>query len=62
MVLKVDNKICLRNLILILTIIKVRRLEGAGNLFRMSDDTTVKAVFLGKLAGRRKAGTPELSG
>jgi len=58
-VLIVNNKICLRNLTLILTTIKVRRLEGAGSLVRMSDDRTVKTAFLGKPDGRRKAVIPE---
>ena len=44
----------------IVTTIKVRRLEWAGHLVRMSDDRTVKKVFLGKLDGRRKAGRPKL--
>ena len=41
------------------TTIKIRRLEGVGSLVRMSDDGTVKAVFLGKSHGRRKAVMPE---
>jgi hypothetical protein len=40
--------------------IKVRRLEWAGHLVRISDDRTVKKVFLGKPGGRRKAGRPKL--
>jgi hypothetical protein len=40
--------------------IKVRRLEWAGHLVRMSDGRTVKKVFLGKPDGRRKAGRPKL--
>jgi hypothetical protein len=44
----------------IVTTIKVRRLEWAGHLERMSDDKTVKKVFLGKPGGRRKAGRPKL--
>jgi hypothetical protein len=44
----------------IVTTIKVRRLEWAGNLVRISDDRTVKKVFLGKPDGRRKAGRPKL--
>jgi len=47
-VLKVNNKICLWNLTLILTTIKVRRLEGAHHVVKMSDDRTIKTVFLGK--------------
>jgi len=43
----------------IVTTIKVRRLEGAGNLVKMSDDRTVKMVFLWKPEGRRKAIIPE---
>jgi hypothetical protein len=39
----------------IVTTINVRRLEGAGRLVRISDDRTVKKVFLGKPDGRRKA-------
>ena len=46
---------------MILTTIKVRRLEGAGHLIRMSDDGTVKTVFLGKPEGRRKAVMPEFT-
>jgi len=60
--LKVNNKVCLWNLTLILTTIKVRRLEGVDHLVRMSDDRTIKTVFLGKPGGRRrrrKAGIPE---
>jgi hypothetical protein len=34
----------------------VRRLEWAGHLVRMSDDRTVKKVYLGKPDGRRKVG------
>jgi hypothetical protein len=45
----------------IVTTIKVRRLEWAGHLVRMSDDRTVKKVFLGKPDGRRKAGRPKLT-
>jgi hypothetical protein len=44
----------------IVTTVKVRRLECAGHLVRMSDDRTVKDVFLGKPAGSRKAGRPKL--
>jgi hypothetical protein len=40
--------------------IKLRRLDWAGRLVRMSDDRTVKKVFLGKPDGRRKAGRPKL--
>ena len=54
LVLKVNNKICLRNLSLILTTIKVRRLDGADHLVWMSDDRTIKTVLLGKPDGRRK--------
>jgi hypothetical protein len=39
---------------------KVKRLEWAGHLVRMSDDRTVKKVFLGKPDGRRKVGRPKL--
>jgi hypothetical protein len=39
----------------ILTTVKVRRLERAGHLVRMSDDRTIKKVFLAKPDGRRKA-------
>jgi hypothetical protein len=38
----------------IVTTIKVRRLEWAGQLVRISDDRTVKKVFMGKPDGRRK--------
>jgi hypothetical protein len=44
----------------IVTTIKVRRLEWAGHLVRMSDDRTEKKVFLGKPDARRKAGRPQL--
>jgi hypothetical protein len=44
----------------IVTTIKVRRLEWAGHLVRMSDDRTVKKVFLGKPDGRIKTGRPKL--
>jgi hypothetical protein len=37
---------------IIVTTITVRRLEWAGHLVRMSDDRTVKKVFLGKPDGR----------
>jgi hypothetical protein len=43
----------------IVTTIKVR-IERTGHLKRMSDDGTVKKVFLGKPDGRRKAGRPKL--
>jgi hypothetical protein len=38
--------------------VKVRQ-EWAGHLVRMSDDRTVKKVFLGKPDGRRKVGRPK---
>jgi hypothetical protein len=44
----------------IVTTIKVRRVKWAGHLLRMSNDRTVKKVFLGKPVGRRKAGRPKL--
>jgi hypothetical protein len=44
----------------IVTTIKARRLEWAGHLVRMSDDRTVKKVFLGEPDGRRKARRPKL--
>jgi hypothetical protein len=44
----------------IVTTIKVRRLEWAGHLVRMSDARTATTVFLGKPDGRRKAGRPKL--
>jgi hypothetical protein len=44
----------------ILTIIKVKRLEWAGHVVRISDDRTVKGVILGKLDGGRKAGRTKL--
>jgi hypothetical protein len=40
--------------------VKVRRLEWAGHLLRMCDDSIVKKVFLGKPDGRRKARGPKL--
>lgn len=39
---------------------KIRRLEWAGHLVRISGDRTVKKAFLGKLDGRRKAERPPL--
>jgi hypothetical protein len=44
----------------IVTTIKVRRLEWAGHLLRMSNDRTVKKVFLGKPDGGRKVGRLKL--
>jgi heterodisulfide reductase subunit A-like polyferredoxin len=44
----------------IVTTIKVRRLESAGHLVRISDDRTIKKVFLVKPDGRRKAERPKL--
>jgi hypothetical protein len=44
----------------IVTTIKVRRLEWARYLGRMSDDRTVKKIFLGKRGGRREVGRPKL--
>jgi hypothetical protein len=44
----------------IVTTMKVRRLDWAGHLVGMSDDRTVRKVFLGKLDGGRKAGRPNL--
>jgi hypothetical protein len=44
----------------ILTTIQVRRLEWAGHLVRMFDESTVRKVFRGKPDGRRKAGRPKL--
>jgi hypothetical protein len=38
----------------------IGRLEWARHLVRISDDRTVKKVFLGKPDGRRKAGGPKL--
>jgi hypothetical protein len=38
----------------IVTTRKVRRLEWAGHLVRMSDNRIVKKVFLGKPDGRRR--------
>jgi hypothetical protein len=43
----------------IVTTIKVRRLQWAGHVARMSDDRTVKTVFVGKPDGRRKVGRPK---
>jgi hypothetical protein len=42
------------------TTVKVRRLEWAGLLVRMSDDRTIKKVFQGKSDTRAKAGRPKL--
>jgi hypothetical protein len=44
----------------IVTTIKVKRLEWAGHLVRMSDGRTVKKVFVEKPDGRRKAERPKL--
>jgi hypothetical protein len=44
----------------IVTTIKARRLEWAGHLLRVSDDRTVKKVFLGKPDGRKKVVRPKL--
>jgi hypothetical protein len=44
----------------IVTTILVRRLERTGHLVRMSDDRTVKKIFLGTPNGRRKVGRPKL--
>jgi hypothetical protein len=44
----------------IVATIKVRRLELVGHLVRLSDDRTVKKVFLGKPDGRKKPGRPKL--
>jgi hypothetical protein len=44
----------------IVTTIKVRSLEWAGHVVRMSDGGTVNKVFLGKPDGRRKVGRPKL--
>ena len=44
----------------IVTTINVRTLEWAGHLVRMSNDTSVKKVFLRKPNERRKAGRPKL--
>jgi hypothetical protein len=44
----------------IVTTITVRKLEWAGHVVRMSDDRTVRKVFVGKPDGRRKAGRPKL--
>jgi hypothetical protein len=44
----------------IVTTIKVRRLQWAGHVVRMSDDGAVKTVFLGTPGGSRKAGRPKL--
>jgi hypothetical protein len=40
--------------------IKVRRVEWTGHVVRMSDDGTIKKVFLGKADGSRKAERPKL--
>jgi len=42
------------------TTIKLRKLEKPGGLVSMSDDRTVRNVFLVKADGRRKAGRPKL--
>jgi len=44
----------------ILTTIKGRRLEYVGQLVRMSDDSNVKKVILGKPDGRRKEGRKKI--
>jgi hypothetical protein len=45
---------------IVTTTIKLRRLERADHLVRMSDGRAVKKAFLGKPDGRRKAGRPKL--
>jgi len=42
------------------TKIKARILERAGHLVRMSNDMTIKKLFLGKPGGGRKASRPKL--
>jgi hypothetical protein len=44
----------------IVTTSKIRRLEWAGHLVRMSDDRTVEKAFRGKPGGITKAGRPKL--
>jgi hypothetical protein len=44
----------------IVTTIKVRRLEWAGHLVRMSDDRTIKKVSVRKPDGRRNVERPKL--
>jgi hypothetical protein len=39
----------------IVTTVKVRILEQSGHLVSMSDDRTVKKVYVGKQGGRTKA-------
>jgi len=52
--LMVNCKLC------VLTSIQVGRLEWTGHLVRMSDEKTVKIVFLGETRRRSKAGRPKL--
>ena len=44
----------------IVTTITVRRLKQAGHLESISDDRTIKKVFLRKPGGRRRSGRPKL--
>jgi len=55
----INCRLCIENPNIVTTI-KVKRLKWAGHVVRMSDDRTVKKVFLGISDGRRKAGRPKL--
>ena len=45
---------------LILSILKIRRLEWLGHVIRMNETRSVKKIFEGKLEGRRGRGRPRL--
>ena len=46
--------------LVIVTVIKVRRLEWLGHVIRMNETRSVKKIFEGKLEGRRRKGRPRL--
>jgi hypothetical protein len=48
------------NVEVLITSIKVRRLEWAGHVVRMDDERMVKIMFLGNPGGRRKPRRPRL--
>ena len=43
-----------------MTVIKIRRLEWLGHVFRMNETRSVKKIFEGKLEGRRGKGRARL--
>ena len=44
----------------IVTLVKIRRLEWLGNVIRMNGTRSVKKIFVRKLEGRRGRGRPTL--